>query len=160
MIHVFGDIAQPCIAAASSFHLKYETWSSITRRATSRMVKTALHKGQVIFLQLNPTPVRLSCSTSTSLDFSGVGEGWQDPNSSTRAQVSSPAEGSRVGSLMVLAAGVLRGLSLAACERRGTRTNSQGSSAQRCKLTLQLQRKWLTRPQTDFKVERRWLLAK
>lgn len=75
------------------------------------MVKTALHKGQVMFLQLNPTPGRLNLSMNTSLDSPDDCTGWQDPisgNTSTRAQVVSPKKSSEEeGSLIVLTAGDL-----------------------------------------------------
>lgn len=78
------------------------------------MVKTALHSGQVTFLQLNLTPRRLNCSMNTRLGFPEVGAGWQEPNSGnivSRQQVISPKEDSSVGSLIVLTAGVLREVS-------------------------------------------------
>lgn len=71
-----------------------------TKRAISRMVNTALHKGQVTFLQLNPTSGRLNCSINTSLDCSEVGAGSQDPNNSTREQVSRNQEGSEESSIV------------------------------------------------------------
>lgn len=68
------------------------------------MTKRALHKGQVIFLQLNPSPGRLNCSMNTSLGCcSDVGAGWQDPNSGNikaRAQAISTWVGIEVGSLI------------------------------------------------------------
>lgn len=82
----------------------YTTCSHITRRAISRMVKTALHRGQVTFLQLKPTPGRLNFSTNSSLGCSGVCAGKQEANSGnmkSRLQVRSPKEGGRVGSLIV-----------------------------------------------------------
>lgn len=70
----------------------------------SRIVKTALHSGQLMFLQLKPTCERLSCSMKTRLCCSEAGAGWQDTssgNTKTKMQVTSPAEGGGAGNPIV-----------------------------------------------------------